>query len=1286
MSTTNIPFSPIITNNDKIDGISKQKGQLLFNIDDHNIYLDESNNKRINIAPTDHAWVTNYKESGDADDTNAFKRALSNNRLVYVPEGEYTLSDTIEIKGNCELQLSQGTVLNFKQANTHCIILHRLARLTGNHATINVPYEFTGHVIHGSIEKDAQLITDYTVAALGASATQKELDEAWKDNMNNVTPPFTGAWDPQWKTARYITDINICKKTSASALQVYLANSEKWSKYIQKTLEEYIKTKVSNYDSLGPAEQEDLQLQYTKEYTDVYCPQLRRNFSNYTDRHSSIAGDTNGVAVYMECKPMFEPNSYERDADGNRTGILKAKPQWASLDQMWGLDFSGLHIAGGFDRGVWFKNISVTYQYRDTDGSIKTGTYDPWNHDARVQGITYGCRVSAEIDTCNNVHLLLTVQPSPSLSDRPASSGYKTYADQGILLKNSRNIDLGQSCVWDWNEWTTKFGGENQHIAMFGDCSGLTAYDYSLVSSKAFWELIYYDNPASMFNSTIIGAKGPLPIDPKYAFYKNFRSGGYAYQCHNLTWRDFHNTTRKEIPVSMQNGWTYPNALYKIGYFVLGGVPESDPASMSDILDTQVLTIEENDHQGLAGWSNIIFKSDNKPENKEHSLNGTLEHFWNPLPSNCEKRAPIYFYTSELGDITNEDNDKFPIYIENPDTGEYDIFDHNKYTYTFTLYRFVPGPQDIMPPYCQKVHMINGRRFIFDFELIGYYDQDDLEEMNDDTWYWHAYDKEESEKQYTTIFKDRVLLKQDKDVFPYKMITPTIDTTDPMIAGQYSVKDGGARVCVQNAMWDELGRENKPAIVQDLAFQEDLTNLVIGQKQRVAAKNLISTGHLKVIPGVYVNEYGDHDKDPLTPELRYFTGAGSQGNPYRPIICIGKDNESQINVLIGCGTNGSLQLADSENHQFYATETFFPSLPEDWGAGFNNDLYKATHDVSTDKKLRLRIKGINFEHSRMDDEDKHWQSHAYGRLFIVYDGPDMVINSNVSTASTDYPLYAAKDNPLKDIENNALYATHRGIVTGQPLHNHAGIQLKAVKLDESGTTIAKEWPIYGKTSNFTTDEKEGLPAYNASKTLYENQSNKAYYFSGFTTDSTKGHLVWDTNDNPYLSEDGKQIYVMMGSIIDTEHEKPMLNSAGAQYTITNTSFKQAPLGFIQVDAYRKYTKGTILVTCNMPASILAQRAEDNILYGTVGGETNSTDIVKYAWNIATKTMDFEIGEAYVGKDYSYWFQGPLVKGYEVEDVSVEVLTDLETYIKSLVGSGGGSTTDLTYASDETEGF
>ena len=122
---------------------------------------------------------------GSTDDTYAFQTALAENRRVFVPGGTYVLSDTLPIRENCCLELSQDTVLKFTQTSGNCITMRGSATLKGNHAVIWVPYAFTDNVI------DIDTLDDGT------------------DHATSI-PPYTKS-SPQFKRQRFVYDINIVK-------------------------------------------------------------------------------------------------------------------------------------------------------------------------------------------------------------------------------------------------------------------------------------------------------------------------------------------------------------------------------------------------------------------------------------------------------------------------------------------------------------------------------------------------------------------------------------------------------------------------------------------------------------------------------------------------------------------------------------------------------------------------------------------------------------------------------------------------------------------------------------------------------------------------------------------------------------------------------------------------------------------------------------------------------------------------------------------------------------------
>jgi hypothetical protein len=131
------------------------------------------------VTPQDYG----AKGNGTTDDTAAFQNALANNRVVFVPGGTYKLSGELVIRDNCQLEFAQDAVLNFAQTSGNCISMKMSASIVGNHATISVPYTFSGKVIN--------------------------IDGGLNSRTDEV-PPFT-KWDPMFKSARYITDLNIVK-------------------------------------------------------------------------------------------------------------------------------------------------------------------------------------------------------------------------------------------------------------------------------------------------------------------------------------------------------------------------------------------------------------------------------------------------------------------------------------------------------------------------------------------------------------------------------------------------------------------------------------------------------------------------------------------------------------------------------------------------------------------------------------------------------------------------------------------------------------------------------------------------------------------------------------------------------------------------------------------------------------------------------------------------------------------------------------------------------------------
>lgn len=371
-----------------ISGAKKGQTAIIKSVDENGVPQEWEAGDYINTKVMT-VTAVGAKGDGVTDDTAAFKTALANYRNVFVPGGTYKLSEGLTIRDACKLELAPDAVLCFTQTSGNCISMKMSAYLCGNHAVIEVPYGFTGNVI-------------YVSTTLNTSVTD--------------VPPFT-KWDPQWKTARYITDISISKQDS-------------------------------------------------------------RGF------HYSIDGGCSGTAVYIE-------------ADGGAASTF-----------IWGLNFSGIRIAGAFSYGIHAKTIGSGY-----------------NHEMRLEALIDACEIGLCLEDCNNAYAAVTVQPRPALTTGEESIA---YAKHGIQLIRSRNTDLSGARVWDWNAdktlWTSDAGCEYQHIAMLGNCSGTILNDflYYEMPSYDIRSLIYTDTPENLEKITILQepfTRWFKPVDNKPMFY-----------------------------------------------------------------------------------------------------------------------------------------------------------------------------------------------------------------------------------------------------------------------------------------------------------------------------------------------------------------------------------------------------------------------------------------------------------------------------------------------------------------------------------------------------------------------------------------------------------------------------------------------------------------------------------------------------------------------------------------------------------------------------------------------
>lgn len=199
-----------------------------------------------------------------------------------------------------------------------------------------------------------------------------------------------------------------------------------------------------------------------------YLTDLNICMADSSGIHHSLNGSYNGTAVYI---------SANRQGTGTDKSPL-----------IWGLNFSGLRIAGPFEYGILARNYDN----------------DTWNHEMRIEAFIDACRIGVCLDNCNKAFISAVIQPRAAYNDT-------VYAKHGIQLINSRDTDLTGSRVWDWNAnsslWTYDKSNVNQHIAMYGNCRGTILNDYLYYHIPEGFsdirELIYTDTPSN-YDSLII--------------------------------------------------------------------------------------------------------------------------------------------------------------------------------------------------------------------------------------------------------------------------------------------------------------------------------------------------------------------------------------------------------------------------------------------------------------------------------------------------------------------------------------------------------------------------------------------------------------------------------------------------------------------------------------------------------------------------------------------------------------------------------------------------------------
>ena len=231
---------------------------------------------------------------------------------------------------------------------------------------------------------------------------------------------------------------------------------------------------------------------------------------NVVSLDTSLDGNVhNSIPPYSKADPMFKrqrfvydvniikptADGFHRTTDGtcNGTAIYmhayNAPNDSTDIPWMWAITMSGIRIAGGFSYGIRAKNIDDPNSYTD----------NAWNHDMRIEAVIEACEVGVALENCNGAHLQVTVQPCQAVDKT-------VYAKWGVYLNDSRFVDMIGSRIWDWNAnnslWTS--GGEYQHLALIGNCSGLLLDDFIVHETSADIRSLIYTDTASNFDTMTI--------------------------------------------------------------------------------------------------------------------------------------------------------------------------------------------------------------------------------------------------------------------------------------------------------------------------------------------------------------------------------------------------------------------------------------------------------------------------------------------------------------------------------------------------------------------------------------------------------------------------------------------------------------------------------------------------------------------------------------------------------------------------------------------------------------